>query len=178
MKKAYSILSQVYAEAIFDNDINSSNEFLSMNNKFGLNLYSVIKQYFDLGVNCESTNCLNLNTMNSMKLYKKYNNSSIGYHSWFDDCQFILKDGMFVMIQQEPAIDGQFIFVDVNGYKKGPNRMGFDLFTFEVTKDNKLLPMGADGTKADTLCSNILTANVACTTNNALYDEHYWKNLK
>ncbi|MDE6138155.1 MAG: hypothetical protein K2F57_01640, partial [Candidatus Gastranaerophilales bacterium] len=38
-----------------------------------------------------------------------------------------------------------WIFVDINGYKKKPNRWGVDLFTFQVI-DGKVLAFGDKGT--------------------------------
>ena len=70
--------------------------------------------------------------------------------------------------------------MDVNGYIKGPNRLGKDLFMFQIDKDGKLLPMGAKGTNyysySDEYCSNTGTGgmNGAGCTVKALSDSKYF----
>lgn len=44
------------------------------------------------------------------------------------------------------------IWVDVNGYKKGPNTLGKDLFGSVISKD-KILPMGAPKTGTQNTCA-------------------------
>lgn len=73
-----------------------------------------------------------------------------------------------------------FISVDVNGMNKKPNVFGRDLFTFEITPEGKLLPMGAEGTTytdTDKYCSknsNDRLNGIACTAK-ALSDPDYFK---
>lgn len=95
-----------------------------------------------------------------------YSNSSTMYKSLYGDNantiyvvasgEFVTADGMFFGIDDWFCI----ISVDVNGYIKGPNIYGKDLFMFQV-KNGSLLPMGAKGTKypADTYCDKT-TSNI------------------
>lgn len=61
--------------------------------------------------------------------------------------QFITTDGMFYAIRNSPDtyLHVIYITVDVNGYGKGPNVYGRDVFMFQLLNDN-LVPMGSKGT--------------------------------
>lgn len=121
------------------------------------------------------------------KIYTTLNGNSLNLHL-FDDGQYVLHDGSFILLEYstssattELAVSDFFISVDVNGYNKKPNRLGQDLFTFEVTKEGKLLPMGANETKYsdDTYCSKTSTNNlngIGCTYK-AMTEPDYFKNL-
>ena len=95
-------------------------------------------------------------------------------------------DGSLVLMENR-VLNGRenvlYISVDVNGYNKNPNRLGQDLFMFQVDKKGKLLPMGADGTTyystTDEYCSAISSTNIngAGCTYNALTDKDFFKNL-
>ena len=78
------------------------------------------------------------------KIYKKNSNTSINL-MYFDDGAVVLTNGMSIALEQatyrESTINGKvygrpiLISVDINGKNKNPNRWGWDLFTFELTKD-------------------------------------------
>lgn len=113
--------------------------------------------------------------------YKTYNKASNTISSVpLDDGQFVLKNGMLVMIENQNT-STIFISIDINSIVKKPNIWGQDLFTFQIMSDGKLMPMGADGTnyKAKDYCSktstNILNG-IACTQR-ALTDESYWDGI-
>ena len=59
-----------------------------------------------------------------------------------DDGQFMTSDGMFIGLENWNFMG---ICVDVNGYKKGPNTFGRDVFMFQII-NNTLVPAGAPGT--------------------------------
>lgn len=121
------------------------------------------------------------------KIYTTLNGNSLNLHM-FDDGQYVLHDGSFILLEYsissgttELAVSDFFISVDVNGYNKKPNRLGQDLFTFQITKEGKLLPMGTKGTKYsdDTYCSKTSTNNlngIGCTYK-AMTEPDYFKNL-
>jgi hypothetical protein len=101
-------------------------------------------------------------------LYKTYNGKSNISWSLFDDGQFVLNDGTIIMIenpksQYSNGSNRKYISVDVNGAKK-PNRLGRDLFMFQLMDNGELLPMGAKGTyyynEANEYCSNTSTDNM------------------
>ena len=100
----------------------------------------------------------------------------------FDDGQFILNDGSLILLEN-PGASNVYISVDVNGYLKNPNRLGQDLFMFQIDDKGKLLPMGAEGTryysKTDEYCSPTSTNNMngAGCTIKEVKEKDYFSNL-
>lgn len=101
---------------------------------------------------------------------------------YFDDGQFVLADGQLVLL--ESIVKTRlYISVDVNGYKKKPNKLGQDLFMFQVDNRGALLPMGVKGTdfydENDMYCSasSSNTQNGLGCTYKALTEKDYFKNL-
>ena len=80
------------------------------------------------------------------------------------------------------AVANKIIMViDVNGWQKRPNKLGHDMFPFEITSKGRLSPMGAEDTlyTEETDCSLTSTAHTngyGCTRK-ALIDKSYFKNL-
>lgn len=112
--------------------------------------------------------------------YTTYNGKRL-HTNPFDDGQFVLPNGMLLMFENSGSASNIYISVDVNGKKKKPNRLGHDLFTFQLMKNGKLLPMGVEGTNysPEEFCKPNSSSNVngiACTYQ-ALTDKNYWKNL-
>ena len=91
--------------------------------------------------------------------YKNYNGTNVIDNGLFDEGQFVLADGSLILIQNSAQTDLLFISIDVNGFNKRPNRLGQDLFMFQISNKGKLLPMGAEGTtyQNETYCSNTST---------------------
>ena len=155
-----------------------------------------IIKYFNIlkdcgfGYNDDSACIKNYGSSNSDKnsnTYKNFSGTASIDLSWFDDGQFVLTDGSLILLENNNNLDGTpgniYISVDVNGYKKRPNRLGQDLFMFQVNNEGKLLPMGVDGSNFysanDTYCSKSSTHkdNGAGCTYKALSDSSFWKNL-
>ena len=113
-------------------------------------------------------------------IYKTLNGMSDIYLNVFDDGQFVINDSSLVLIENYNYL---FISVDVNGYNKKPNRLGIDLFMFEIDEKGTLLPMGVKGTtyyRANYgLCSKNSSSNLngAGCTYKALTEKDYFKNL-
>ena len=111
--------------------------------------------------------------------YKTYSGKKAA-ESYFDDGQLVLTDGSILMFENPLHSTRVFVSIDVNGFKKGPNQWGVDLFTFQLMEDGKLLPMGMAGTYYTfdvEYCSKVAanTYNgIACTAR-ALYDKDFWK---
>ena len=108
----------------------------------------------------------------------------------FDDGQYVLNDGSFLMLEYSQSsatadlpVSNFYISVDVNGLGKAPNKLGQDLFMFQIDKNGKFLPMGAEGTtyynENDAYCSFTSNNNMngAGCTYKALSDPNYFKNL-
>lgn len=114
-------------------------------------------------------------------IYKTFNNKQL-FHPYFDDGQFVLNDGSLILIENAGDVN-LFISVDVNGFNKKPNRLGHDLFMFQINEKGTLLPMGVNGTayynERNAYCSISLSSylsGIGCTYN-ALTDKDYFKNL-
>jgi len=118
-------------------------------------------------------------------IYKTFKGKNNIYYSHFDDGQFVMNDSMFVMIENAGTAGGNLIYisVDVNGFNKKPNRLGQDLFMFQIDNNGKFLPMGAQGTtyysETDDYCSLTSDSNmngVGCTVK-ALSDKDFFQKL-
>ena len=117
--------------------------------------------------------------------YKTFNGKSNINLTYFDDGQFVLNDGSLILIENDSPTRnlGIYISVDVNGFKKNPNRLGWDLFMFQIDDKGRLLPMGAKGAdyynKNDAYCSPASTHNMngAGCTYKALSEKDYFSKL-
>ena len=94
--------------------------------------------------------------------YMNYNGTSKISMEPFDDGQFVLTDGTLVLIENYSVTKTIYISVDVNGFGKKPNRLGKDLFMFQLMEDGSLKPMGAKGTKylEANYCSKTSSSNL------------------
>lgn len=139
LKKNYSVLQQALISMSEENgDIILPDTFSGQ--EFGNNL----KNYLNYIQYCAADGCIS--TGETSNYYKKYNKKPTNTNL-FDDGQIILNDGSLILIEHATAAPNTlYISVDVNGYNKGPNIWGEDLFTFQLITNGKLLPMGADGT--------------------------------
>ena len=73
---------------------------------------------------------------------KPYRVGKLGYYNLATQ-MILLADGS--VIYMGGLWGGPWIIVDVNGYKKGPNMVGKDLFGAQLW-ENRMLPSGAEGT--------------------------------
>ena len=115
------------------------------------------------------------------KVYKNFNGTNPFTIAYFDDGQFILNDGSLILLENYQS--RMYISVDVNGYLKNPNRLGQDLFMFEIDNKGNLLPMGAEGSKYynenDAYCTPSSTdplKGAGCTIN-AITEKDYYSTL-
>lgn len=82
----------------------------------------------------------------------------------------------------EPTYGKYLICVDVNGWRKKPNKFGHDFFVFQLDFDNgRLLPAGAaeavySQSQYCSLSSSLVENGYGCTKK-ALSDKDYFKNL-
>ena len=115
-------------------------------------------------------------------IYMNYNGTNTISYASFDDGQFVMNNGMLVLINNPGAADQHiYISVDINGYNKSPNRLGQDLFMFQIIDNGQLLPMGAKNTyitNENTYCSDSSSNNMngAVCTYKALNDKDFFKN--
>lgn len=114
--------------------------------------------------------------------YKSYNGKASMNLGVFDDGQFVTNDGSLIIIENNVG-DNIYISIDVNGYNKNPNRLGQDLFMFQIDEKGTLLPMGVEGTEyyseTDEYCSARSTGflNGSGCTYKALTEKDYFNNL-
>ena len=80
------------------------------------------------------------------------------------------------------AYNKMLVAIDINGWQKRPNKLGYDMFMFQIDSSGKLIPMGAEGTSflEQNSCSETSTASTngyGCTIK-AVKDPDYFKQLK
>ena len=186
LKKNYSAISQALNMYYAQNG-----ERLSLDYVGSLELKSILIKYMnvlqDCGVGTEASGsaCIpNLeDSERNSKVYKNFNGTDYINLRKFDDGQFILNDGSLILLENAP--NGElFISVDVNGYLKNPNRLGWDLFMFHIDRKGNLLPMGAKGTQyyseTNAYCSesSTNTLNGAGCTIKAINEKDYFTKLR
>ena len=191
LKKAYSTLNQ--ALLLYENENGSP---FTINREIGAKNTELLKNALIKNIimakdcnkaygSAENNACIpptkNENAMDT-NLYKTFNKETnlISFYSGQE--QFVMNDNMLVMLGYSYEINPYiFIYIDVNGFNKKPNRFGFDLFLFELNTKGKLLPGGAEGTfwKWCQCCSktNDYPMNGATCTIEALSKDNYFKKL-
>ena len=183
LKKNYSVIQQAFDMFFAENGYRLKADSVSKHE-----LKPLIIKYFSVLRDCgfgagdAESACIpayEISNDNYKGAYKTFNGGTMRL-SLIDDGQFVLTDGSLILLEN---VEGPvYISVDVNGYNKNPNRWGHDLFTFQLTNDGKILPVGAEGTNyinMDTYCSQSsshIYNGVACTYK-ALSDKDYFKNL-
>lgn len=118
--------------------------------------YPKFKPYNKISVDCgfEPGQSSNKNVCPGAggKVYHQFANGGAIATDLMDDGAFVLNNGMLVAIENcKGCTYGSdhniWLVVDVNGRDYTPNKIGKDLFVFQVTRDG-LLPLGAPGTDA------------------------------
>ena len=116
-----------------------------------------------------------------VNMYRTYNNKTDISMSRFDDGQFVLNDGSLILFDNSIYSTSLLISVDINGFHKNPNKLGQDLFMFQIDAKGTLLPMGVEGTdfysKTNEYCSPTSTSNMngAGCTYRALTDKTFFR---
>ncbi len=190
LKKAYSTINQ--ALLLYENENGQPITPAATRHSVKPALIKYIKTVKDCGTGstgevakaCVPNNSFVENPDDEKEIYKTYNGNSKIALAAFDDGQFIINDGMLVLIENSAGTTQRvWISVDVNGYNKRPNRLGQDLFMFQISDDGHLLPMGAKGTsyysETDEYClvNGTSMMNGAGCTQKALYDKDFFLNL-
>ena len=184
--KSYSVISQSI-KLMQNDDISLDPNTYSSQNSF----YTTYKKYFHVAIECSVTS--KNNNKGSSPLcyskgdseYKALDGKSTPPYSRFDDGQFILQDGMLVMLDNpfnNASNVNLWVSVDINGKTNGPNRLGVDVFTFVMGDNESLLPMGANGTpitNLDNYCNpKYVNAQSGMTcAQKAMSDSDYFKKI-
>lgn len=141
-----------------------------------------------LNTKFESTNCrISQNVLCTAKEYKTLNGKSVISDEIFKEGEKIVIANMLFMINKPKSHDDALLIsVDTNGGNAEPNKLGHDVFIFQIVK-TKLKAMGNKDTvypieKFKTFCNlsshsknNLIGVN--CTYK-ALTDPNYFSNLK
>lgn len=181
--KSYSVIQQAFRQMEVD-DV--STDISTYSGKMG-SFYDVFKTRFKGAHWCGYYNNTSA-TLPCAKgpIYKTLNGHRILSLNLFDDGQFVLPDGTLVIIENPNGGDRVWIFVDLNGYRNSPNRLGYDLFVFQFV-DNELRTMGDlkttynDMDKYCNLKSSEAMNGIACAQKakeNSDYFEWVIKNIK
>ena len=179
LKKEYSVLLQALDMYKQDNETPLKKEDTD---QLHAEFKNKIKPYLKILVDCRDDQAGGYKgqcVQDKKYTYKTYS-SNIAKEDLFDDGQIILNDGSHLLFENMGNGYNVFVSIDVNGYKKLPNKWGEDVFTFQLMNDGKLLPMGAEGTSfrnTATYCSKTSSNvynGIACA-NRAIYDSSFWK---
>jgi hypothetical protein len=172
--EGYSILTQA-TKRMEANDIAIDNASYISNN-----FYRIFKKYLTGATDCS----LNGKKCDANMLISNYNNK---YGIWakfdvyMDDGVLILQNGMMLFFNNNGS-QPILITIDINGYKNGPNRFGYDTFIFSYN-DGKIIPYGTPETEYS---NNSIYCNSTSKTNyrnglgcayNAIHDPNYFINL-
>lgn len=146
---AYSMISKAIADMDADNISVEPASYTAAGS-----FYPQFKKYIKYSVDCgkyAATNesvCMST-TRSEASPYKRLNgtNFTSGENILLDDGCIVATNGMMFCIENpENNAHGLLIIVDINGKNKNPNRLGYDLFAFELLKGGELQPVGANGT--------------------------------
>ena len=195
LKRSYSLISHALYLYQSENEERLKQGDLNYNEKLKPILMKYLKNAKDCGWGYDDadkacipnsfSNKYDPSTPNASNEYRTYNNERPIYSHHFDDGQFVLNDGSLILLDNAGTGEQQImlISVDVNGYNKKPNRLGQDLFTFQITEKGDFLPMGAPGTKyhdkLDDYCSTSsrdIRNGITCSYK-AMGDKNFFKHL-
>ena len=172
-KKAYSIISHAYKMAQADDET-----YLTRNSSLYPKLPSpnVFKKYFKnvKEVITKQVNCQNkLRNLGYKDLSGQNPNSQF---LWFvDDGYMMLEDGTVYFWENANNNTQSYLSVDINGYKKGPNKWGQDLFTFALSYDG-FIGVGKSSGYQCQLKKNTTYNGLGCSYW-ALNDKNYFRKL-
>jgi hypothetical protein len=137
--KSYSTLKQMYKmmeadDVSLDWNDYSDDEYRALFQKY-------IKGATYCGIGAQSTKCYKATSMifDYTNINDDTKKSSFIYFR-LDDGTFQLMSGETLFLERT-----KWVSVDINGYKNKPNKLGYDLFTFQFL-DNGVFPMGYPGT--------------------------------
>ena len=201
-KKAYSVLCNVHQRMVADYD-NVYNTFYFFDEGTSDEIEMVKERYSRIFVSylngatlCTFDNsilkCSGNKTPASYKSYDGNYNAHLSPDS-INNIAILTNDGMVFFF------GGYYrpyrIYIDTNGTDKGPNRLGFDLFAFDVDKTDKIIPAKYTGSHYDeegnvfsengcSIKTGLSSYNGFGCSRFALIDQHpddithsYWSNL-
>nr|QGT49744.1 hypothetical protein Melaina855_1310 [uncultured Candidatus Melainabacteria bacterium] len=182
--KTYSVVQQVFKQMEADDVAIDPRDYSDdKNGRF----YKTFIKYLTNATNCgnitkrsQNPACYDYSTNTNDRPYKTLDGKTSVAPSFFDDGQILLADGTLILFENPSNAIGSpiYISIDLNGYKKLPNRWGYDLFTFRFL-DGELKTVGDKNTgyTVNSSC-NIKTTNarngIACA-HKAKTESDYFK---
>jgi hypothetical protein len=149
-KKAYSILWNIHMRMISDYngvyekfilvDTGYNNNIPDLTNK-KYEYINVFKKYLTGAKLCTYSNSyLSCNAKSVIIKYKTYTGNKDAHlgSDVISDKAIVTNDGMCFFFGNSRNRNAR-IYIDTNGNAKGPNRLGFDLFAFDVDKNDKII---------------------------------------
>lgn len=149
---AYALISKSIT------DMDSDDVSIDPNDYDTRAFYAKYKLYNKVSIDCGvNYGAANTSVCPAGQSYKNLTGSTSIHNQLLDDGGFVLTNGMTIAIENcrgcspyNTTVDGVpdhniWIIVDVNGYDNTPNKVGYDMFIFQLTKDG-ILPLGAPGT--------------------------------
>lgn len=112
--------------------------------------YKTFRNYLTGALDCGDFYNGNVKTLpcydfsDTSKVIRSLDGKSTVPSSIFDGGQLVFSDGTLLLFNNDGY--GFLIHVDINGYTAPPNRLGYDVFTFQLL-DGKITTMGDYGTK-------------------------------
>lgn len=192
--KTYSVLQQVCRRMQADEISLDPSSYTYVGGKVDKMFYQIYGDYLPGAVDCGSYG----NNQGSWKAGApcyNFNNQNLGYMSltgkrkvskhYFDDGQLALQDGTLLLFENsETNMNGIWISADINGFNSPPNRLGYDLFMFELV-EGELVTMGDLNTRfaknLNDYCNfkavNYLDINGATCAKKAKENSDYFKEL-
>ena len=190
---AYSLISKAIADMDADDISTDPSKYPTRT------FYPKFKDYNRFIVDCGVNNTSpNTSVCPSTSDYINVTGKQSIVKDLLDDGALVLNNGMLFAVENCVGCSGYgadhnlWIVADINGKNNRPNRLGYDLFVFQIG-EGEVLPLGAPGT--DALFSNkpedyccISSVNKSCSVkNNALNgytcsffaasDEEYFKKI-
>lgn len=153
-KKEYSVISQAYLSMKQDEGGDLSAYFDTAATRAAVPLFQKMGNYLLTLQTCGTLYYAYVCGTPSASVDTAYKSQSGGSVSQYNlyYYQYVLKDGAnFYARSHQPG--RALIWIDVNGYGKGPNILGRDLYGMVMTKD-KIVPMGATGTGVENTCNS------------------------
>ena len=146
---AYSMITKAVADMDADN-ISVEPATYATSGGFYRQFKKYIKYSVDCGVYGATNESVCMSTSRSeASPYKRLNGTAFttGENNLLDDGCVVANNGMMFCIENPTGnFYGLMVIVDINGKNKNPNRLGYDLFAFEILKGGEVLPLGATGT--------------------------------
>ncbi len=144
--KSYSTVQQVFKQMEAD-DVSTDPSTYRRSKEPDSVFYNTFKKYLTGTTDCgeiytkieEKLPCYH--PSKSKPKYKTLNGQAAIDNQFFDDGQLALQDGTLLIFEQPSSNIHIWVMVDINGFKEGPNRMGYDLFVFHF-QDGELRTMG------------------------------------